>query len=341
MEALRQPPPGTDWGVWTTTILGAASFGLLPLLIWPAEFRESTTVEAGQLEAAANWARQGNANPRLASRLIHAARATQAGAFFGLLPVLLGLYVAAMFFIEFTHRPFNLSALLDLTYRNAAPPEQPPASSPEQPPPHLRSPRQAPSHYTWPRYEPAYSAPPVPPPRVPPPPRPETSPVVSWPRVGPLADVSLWEAWCIVLSTGYVLHWIQVRRHARAVRRFSGVFHAALPDGAPPVLMTARRGTGIWPLGIVAAVAFAHFGAWWGIPMLFAAGARRRYARQTGRALRGSIAARMDNVVTSFNHRLDRSALAFCPARGCGAPLSLHARFCPRCGTALTPASIA
>ncbi|HWE92544.1 MAG TPA: hypothetical protein VG269_01100 [Tepidisphaeraceae bacterium] len=147
----------------------------------------------------------------------------------------------------------------------------------------------------------------------------------------------LYLAWCVALSLGYVLHWAQVRGHVADVTRFVARFNPVVEaEGLPPV-RGRRLPVGIFrPLWVLAAIMLAVYGAWWGIPMVLAGMAQRRYTNVTGRAIRWELARRVKDMASMRGEPIVAQAP---PARRCGNPRCLAtlppaARFCTRCGTA-------
>ena len=150
----------------------------------------------------------------------------------------------------------------------------------------------------------------------------------------------VYRAWTIALGLGYVFQWLQVRSHAADVRHFISRFNPiAQAEMLPPVLEPFNGWVYFRPLWIVTAVLLASYGAWWGIPMVLAGMAQRRYTRLTGPHLRRELARRVKDIVALRQMGVGRPGLyAVATARRCGnvrclAPLNANARFCARCGS--------
>lgn len=60
----RAMGPRWHWGAFKTFLLGVASFGLLPILIWPRRFGDFVTTEQHQLWHLAEWLRLRTGNPQ-------------------------------------------------------------------------------------------------------------------------------------------------------------------------------------------------------------------------------------------------------------------------------------
>lgn len=138
--------------------------------------------------------------------------------------------------------------------------------------------------------------------------------------------ISLHTLWSLALPVAYLAHWAQVGVHRANVRRFVRVLNTTMETrGLMPIRL--REGTAtFWPLAIVAAFLLVQWGAWWGIPMLLAGAAQRRYILTTSRALQVQLNQRMAVDLPWA------TAARRCQAGGCRAMLPLPAKFCPQCG---------
>ena len=99
-----------------------------------------------------------------------------------------------------------------------------------------------------------------------------------------------------------------------------------LPIPSPRVCIGA-----INPALIIAAIAFLHYGVWWGIPMLLAGTTQRSYISTASRRTRGAIAQRIRLMESEGT--TDAGTGRRCGQAGCQAVLPARAVFCPRCGT--------
>ncbi|MDB5302214.1 MAG: hypothetical protein JWO87_3877 [Phycisphaerales bacterium] len=148
----------------------------------------------------------------------------------------------------------------------------------------------------------------------------------------------LYMAWCVSLSIGYLLHWAQVRGHMADVTRFVARFNPVAEAESLPPVRGHKLPIGVFrPLWILTAVMLAVYGAWWGIPMVLAGMAQRRYTSVTGNLIRHELAKRVKDMVAM--RREAPQAIEAIPSRRCGNPRCLatlppRARFCTRCGTA-------
>jgi hypothetical protein len=131
----------------------------------------------------------------------------------------------------------------------------------------------------------------------------------------------------------YLCHWAQVRLHRADVYGMVRRFNSLTRDQAIRAVRVRRFGS-FNPLLIVAALAFLHFDAWWGIPMLLAGAADRRYTISTSPAIRAQLAERVGEMQRGFASTarwIDRCGISRCQAM-----LPPQATFCPRCGTRVT-----
>jgi hypothetical protein len=149
----------------------------------------------------------------------------------------------------------------------------------------------------------------------------------------------LHKVWVAVLSVGYLLHWLQVRSHASDVKLFVARLNPLVEAEHLPPIPTPRCGSGVGVMSIVAAVLMCLYGAWWGIPMLLAGAAQRRYMRVTGPTIRRELHLRISDIAAQ--RRMPRPVLQTaipsgqqCSNRRCLAPLRIGAKFCTRCGSA-------
>ncbi len=117
-SVLRTEASGPEpWGVVKTSLLGVASFGLLPLFVWPGRFREFAAEEARHFRAIADWARQRGREPAAIGPLRAAADGVQIRPLLWLLPMLLALFVAGAYILDFNSSTYSWDRLLDTTYR--------------------------------------------------------------------------------------------------------------------------------------------------------------------------------------------------------------------------------
>jgi hypothetical protein len=118
VSSLRRPNGmGRGWGLVPTMLIGAASFGTLPLLAWPIRLRDLFAGEAARLM---EISRVAVADPTAPNRsaLVRAARQTGPFWLFWVLPVLAASFLitgAAMFLLSGGHAAFD--HLVRLTYR--------------------------------------------------------------------------------------------------------------------------------------------------------------------------------------------------------------------------------
>lgn len=146
--------------------------------------------------------------------------------------------------------------------------------------------------------------------------------------------------WSGFVSLGFVFHWLGVQVHRtrvrRAVREFNELGRTAGFAAVPDV----KSSLGVRPLWLVGGIVLASLGALWGIPMMLAAGAHRRYIRHASPELRQSVAERVRTMVTLHRPlmtiRIPELLRESCLNENCRTPLPVPAAYCPRCGARAT-----
>jgi hypothetical protein len=292
--ATPMPPAGSArWGVIFTTIVAGLTFGILPALVWPERFRKLAAAEAERMHDVISWARAWGAPPAQISTLQTAGRRIEASTILSVVPIALAAFVAVTLLVQGYGSGTTWDHLADLTYRF-----------------HDYS-RQFIQHERQGWSSPTLDG---------------SNPLEQLSRA-----VSLHALWCVLLSVAYLAHWAQVGAHRANVRRFVRALNTTMETrGMMPIRL--REGTAtFWPLAVVAAFLLVQWGAWWGIPMLLAGAAQRRYILTTSQALQVQLNQRM--AVD-----LPRATVARrCQAEGCRAMLPLPAKFCPQCGRSVPP----
>jgi hypothetical protein len=144
--------------------------------------------------------------------------------------------------------------------------------------------------------------------------------------------------WTLGLLVTYGLHWLQVMLHAADVRRFVSRFsQVAEAEGvnrvrAEPVGTTIRP---LWMAGAGVLIAVAH--ARWGLLMMLAGAAQRRYITTAGRNTRAELAQRLRSLVERRRPGVAMPVPVYlrerCVEAKCRAELPRGANFCRRCGT--------
>jgi hypothetical protein len=277
---LERPLPRAGaWGLLATIVLGVASFGLLPLLVWPTRFREYVAEEARALQDLAEWARVRGRRPAAVGPVLAAAEDVAFRPVPWLACILLAVFVVASFAMQFSSNvTLTWDWLLRCTYyyRIAAMEGRPPF---------------------WVEH--------------------------------------LHHVWAAALTVAYGLHWIQVRTHRADVKRFVARLNPVIAAELLPPIPAPSRRLGLGPLWVLTAVVLGMYGAWWGIPMVLAGAAQRRYLRVTGPALRRELVSRMRDI--SENRRLPATiatgTASRCANPRCQSALAPLARFCRRCGS--------
>ena len=147
------------------------------------------------------------------------------------------------------------------------------------------------------------------------------------------AEQRLYLIWCGGLSIAYLCHFVQVRSHRADVERFLARFRLTSDPGSRD-MTSMPSGPLLNPLLIAAAIAFIHYGAWWGIPMLLAGAAQKRYTFTTSRIVRTKLARELGRMQGS--ETLAMEFVRRCAVPRCQSLLPPQAVFCPRCGTRVT-----
>ena len=280
VRRLENPSPYKSWGLLKTVVLGVPSFGLLPLVMWPARFREYVLDESQAMQELAQWAKLRGRQPAAVGPLLSAAEETSSRPVTFIMSLILAALVVGLAAIQFTHTPFSWGHVLSWTYLNA-----------------------------------------------------------TWHPAAMCGAKFIHRIWVIALSVGFAVQWLHVRAHISAVRQFVNRFNPVAAAEALPAIRFPDSGSVLGTvLWLFVAVALARFGAWWGIPMVLAGMAQRRYTRVSGNVVRGQLASRVRDIVT---RRQPPILIAPMPvmARRCGNPRCLAAlrpvaRFCSRCGSA-------
>lgn len=151
------------------------------------------------------------------------------------------------------------------------------------------------------------------------------------------ADPDFAHVWNWSLAFAYLLHWLQVKLHARDVQRAIAAFNALThPHRLAPV-SPARASYRLFSWWTVAAVLFAMAGAWWGIAAMLAGATQRNYTGFAVPAMRRSLADRLRELLRLHRPHMEIPTPVWmtqrCPNKLCGHTVPPHARFCPRCGS--------
>jgi hypothetical protein len=147
--------------------------------------------------------------------------------------------------------------------------------------------------------------------------------------------------WNVVLGCAFLAHMSRIVSHEDAVRRVVDRFNAFARSGqVPPVQLPPRSYHTFVPWMILGFMG-CLVGAVWAIPMALAGAMHRRYINETSRHLRDEAAARVRQLM---EHDLDDAESLQFPRKSCRRPqcrarIRENARFCPRCGIAVTAKS--
>jgi hypothetical protein len=142
-------------------------------------------------------------------------------------------------------------------------------------------------------------------------------------------ELRLSQLWMAMLVVAYGLHYLTIRSHVSAIKRYVAAADAAASSVGLQWRSHRYVFRGLGPMWIVCGVAMCGAGLWWGAPLVMAGARQRQYLRQVRPRLRGDMAAMARAAMGPPPARFARCATA-----GCKAPLPMSARFCPRCGAA-------
>lgn len=144
---------------------------------------------------------------------------------------------------------------------------------------------------------------------------------------GQLRALNLQHFWMGVLIAAYGLHYLVVRSHASAMKRYLAALDSTATAAGMrwPRSRYGFRGFGLtWAL---CGVGLCGAGLWWGVPLVMAGARQRQYLRRVRPQLRRDLAAQVRAAMGSSPVRMRR-----CNTGRCRAILPPAAQFCPRCG---------
>lgn len=150
-------------------------------------------------------------------------------------------------------------------------------------------------------------------------------------------DQRLHLIWLAGLSAAYLLHFAQVKLHARDMRRVIDAFNdLTRREQLAMVVPAAARYRLIspWTVGMLL---LGVAGAWWGVAMMLAGGAQRAYTSRTTPATRRSLAEALRTMLLLRRPDMRVPTTVWmtrrCPNERCGHHAPADADFCPRCGS--------
>jgi hypothetical protein len=152
------------------------------------------------------------------------------------------------------------------------------------------------------------------------------------------ADLLLPLIYVAALSAGYLLcHWLAVNEYAGRMSRFVERFNRlAAAEHLAPVQPPATQ-LGVSAGSVVLGVLFVLTGAVWGLPMLLAAAAQRRYIVRASTRLHESLAQRVRDLLRQRHPHMAHAIPVYirhpCVNDRCSGSVPAGARYCPRCGT--------
>jgi len=277
------------WGLVATVVLSVLTFGLLPLLRWPARLRNACRREQQQLWHLAEWLRLNSGRPD-ALALQNSTR-------------------------RLAFRPgLNLVALVVLFLAILTPAGMMPVHP----------------HWTWGIiYQSMYF---------------KTAMVRRQFTIGTGATdpflVNFSMTWSVAVTVALLLHWIQIQLHVGDMRMFLTRFNAiTAAHGLKPVRMP-HTGIGLRPIWLLAGVVLMGMGVRWALPLMIVGAVQNRYLSRTSYIVRHEMAQRMNLLVSLQNPAAavvrPMRLWSCCTNPQCGAMVPPAAKFCPRCGVAVS-----
>ncbi len=139
------------------------------------------------------------------------------------------------------------------------------------------------------------------------------------------------------LAAAYLLHWLQVKLHARDMRRVIAAFNDLAQREqlatVPPVTAHYRL-VSMWTVGMVL---LCLLEAWWGVAMMLAGSVQRELVNRSmpqvrlelSNTLRAMLHRRQPSMHIPTPVRMTRP----CPNARCTHQVPADAGFCPRCGS--------
>lgn len=150
-------------------------------------------------------------------------------------------------------------------------------------------------------------------------------------------DQRLHLVWLAGLSAAYLLHWVQVRLHARDMQRVIAAFNDLTRReqlAAVPPARVRYRLVSPWTLGMVL---LGLLGAWWGVAMLLAGSVQQAYTSRATPAMRRALADALRTMLLLRRPGMRIPTPVWttrrCPNDRCGHHAPADAGFCPRCGS--------
>jgi hypothetical protein len=141
---------------------------------------------------------------------------------------------------------------------------------------------------------------------------------------------------CLVGSAA-IFNWVHILWHQRNINRYLVLFNQFAIEQEWRPIPLPRAETGTRPLWLLAGVSLFLIGAIWGLPVMLAMGAHRRYTMRTSVRVRAELAERMRTLLKAQQPPLrvpdkPMTILGSCSRRICRSQISFDVTFCPRCG---------
>jgi hypothetical protein len=144
-------------------------------------------------------------------------------------------------------------------------------------------------------------------------------------------EANLYLIWMISLGLGYLCHWYAVRSHTTTVNALVKWTNRLAKENNFPRIRSEVQRLSLNPGWIILGILMCVHSGWWGIPLVFAGSLQKRYMTKSSPAIRMALAGQIRDGFAMMQNHGDH----FCTGDHCGARLPEHARFCPRCGTAV------
>jgi hypothetical protein len=141
----------------------------------------------------------------------------------------------------------------------------------------------------------------------------------------------------IAIAAAAMCNWAHLAWHEQNIQRYIRWFNRASQRQNVSEIVLFNSPFDMRPMWIIAGIILACSGALWGLPVMLAAGAHRRYTRTVSLQTRSEIAQRLRAILSQQRPAIEvpRAAtfMRTCIRPNCRAVSPVIANFCPRCGT--------
>jgi hypothetical protein len=142
------------------------------------------------------------------------------------------------------------------------------------------------------------------------------------------------------ISAAAGCHWAHLAWHQQNVEQYLRWFNQLAARQGLHEVPLPRLELGLSPVWIVAGLALLLSGAAWGLPVMLACAAHRRYIRVGSVRTRALLAERMREILMRRRPAMQVprpvTVIRTCVQPNCRAPVPSAASYCPRCGTRAT-----